>query len=48
MNAMARRGVLVGLTGPKREMLKIRPPMPFDRGNAEQLVATLEAVLREG
>jgi 4-aminobutyrate aminotransferase-like enzyme len=48
MNAMARRGVLVGLTGPKREMLKIRPPMPFDRANAEQLVATLEAVLREG
>ncbi len=48
MNAMARRGVLVGLTGPKREMLKIRPPMPFDRSNAEELVATLEAVLQEG
>lgn len=46
MNALAREGVLVGLTGIKREILKIRPPMPFDRKNADQLVATLAKVLR--
>jgi 4-aminobutyrate aminotransferase-like enzyme len=48
MNALAREGVLVGLTGIEREVLKIRPPMPFDRKNADQLVATLAKVLREG
>src|SRR5262249_41463603 len=37
MNEMARRGVLVGLTGKDREMLKIRPPMVFDQPNADQL-----------
>jgi 4-aminobutyrate aminotransferase-like enzyme len=47
MNALAREGVLVGLTGIEREVLKIRPPMPFDRKNADQLVATLAKVLRE-
>jgi 4-aminobutyrate aminotransferase-like enzyme len=45
MNEMARRGVLVGLTGPQRSILKIRPPMVFEREHAELLVGTLAAVL---
>lgn len=48
MNEMARRGVLVGLTGPERNLLKIRPPMVFDRQNADRLAATLDAVLTDG
>jgi len=45
MNDMARSGVLVGLSGPHRAMLKIRPPMVFSRENADQLVQTLNQVL---
>ena len=48
MNAMARRGVLVGLTGPRRNILKIRPPMVFEREHAEMLAETLAAVLASG
>jgi 4-aminobutyrate aminotransferase-like enzyme len=45
MNEMARRGVLVGLTGPDREIVKIRPPMPFDAQNAALLVEVLDSAL---
>jgi 4-aminobutyrate aminotransferase-like enzyme len=45
MNEMARLGVLVGLSGPHKAMLKIRPPMVFSRENADQLVETLDRVL---
>ena len=45
MNDMARAGVLVGLSGPHKAMLKIRPPIVFSRENADQLVQTLEHVL---
>ena len=47
MNATAKAGVLVGLTGPERAMLKIRPPMPFDAANAATLAETLDTVLQE-
>ncbi|MFO1061147.1 MAG: aminotransferase class III-fold pyridoxal phosphate-dependent enzyme [Dongiaceae bacterium] len=45
LNALGREGVLVGLTGPGAGMIKIRPPMVFDAGNAEQLLTTLDRVL---
>jgi 4-aminobutyrate aminotransferase-like enzyme len=48
MNEMARRGVLVGLTGPARNLLKIRPPMVFARADADRLAETLDAVLADG
>lgn len=48
MNEMARRGVLVGLTGPRRSMLKIRPPMVFEHANVDMLIATLASVLSSG
>lgn len=47
MNNMARLGLLVGLSGPTKSMLKIRPPMVFTKDNSDQLVDTLEHVLRE-
>jgi 4-aminobutyrate aminotransferase-like enzyme len=46
MNAVAKAGVLVGITGPERAMLKIRPPMPFDDANAARLAETLDRVLQ--
>jgi 4-aminobutyrate aminotransferase-like enzyme/Ser/Thr protein kinase RdoA (MazF antagonist) len=44
---MRDRGILIGTDGPWHNVLKIRPPMPFDEANAEALAAALELSLRE-
>jgi 4-aminobutyrate aminotransferase-like enzyme/Ser/Thr protein kinase RdoA (MazF antagonist) len=44
---MRELGVLLGTDGPHHNVLKIRPPMPFDTTNADQLVDVLERVLSE-
>ena len=44
---MREEAILIGTDGPHANVLKIRPPMPFDIADAEQLAATLERVLRE-
>ena len=41
------RGILVGLIGRHRNLIKIRPPLVFDGSNADQVVATLAEVLTE-
>ncbi len=38
-------GVLIGTDGPFHNVLKIRPPMPFDDHDADRLVAALDAAL---
>jgi 4-aminobutyrate aminotransferase-like enzyme len=43
---LLQQGVLVGITGAGRNLLKIRPPMVFSRENADQLVDALERALR--
>jgi 4-aminobutyrate aminotransferase-like enzyme/Ser/Thr protein kinase RdoA (MazF antagonist) len=45
IEAMMQRGVLVGLTGSGRNLLKIRPPMSFSRQNADLVADTLREVL---
>jgi 4-aminobutyrate aminotransferase-like enzyme len=45
INRLAERGILIGTDGPMNNVLKIRPPMPFSRGNADHLLATLDDVL---
>ncbi|RWC89737.1 MAG: aminotransferase class III-fold pyridoxal phosphate-dependent enzyme [Mesorhizobium sp.] len=47
INAMRDRGVLMGKTGIHGNVLKIRPPMPFSRENADVLIETLDEVLGE-
>jgi 4-aminobutyrate aminotransferase-like enzyme len=47
VNRMRDRGVLIGTEGPFHNVLKIRPPMPFDEGDAELLTTILEEVLGE-
>ncbi|MBN9221775.1 MAG: aminotransferase class III-fold pyridoxal phosphate-dependent enzyme [Mesorhizobium sp.] len=47
INAMRDRGVLMGKTGIHGNVLKIRPPMPFSRDNADLLIDTLGQVLDE-
>jgi 4-aminobutyrate aminotransferase-like enzyme len=44
---MRERGVLLGTDGPYHNVVKIRPPMPFDSENAEILVAALDDSLAE-
>lgn len=46
-NAMRQRGVLLNFLGIHYNTLKIRPPMPFSRANADQLIETLDTVLSE-
>lgn len=45
INAMRDRGILISRIGPKDNILKIRPPMPFTREHADLLLATLDDVL---
>jgi 4-aminobutyrate aminotransferase-like enzyme len=41
MNAMRDAGVLVGRTGPRNDVLKIRPPLVFGTEEADVLIAAL-------
>jgi len=45
VNRMRDRGVLLGTDGPFHNVVKIRPPMPFDEGDAAHLVEVLSDVL---
>ena len=47
MNEMKERGVLVGLTGPVENVLKIRPPLVLDDQDADVITETLDAALYE-
>ena len=44
-DAMRDRGVLLGATGPAGNVLKIRPPLVFQREHADLLLTTLDEVL---
>jgi 4-aminobutyrate aminotransferase-like enzyme len=46
-NRMRDQGILLGTDGPFHNVVKIRPPMPFDEANADFLVATMNEVLTE-
>ncbi len=45
VNELRARGVLLAASGPKNDTLKIRPPLPFSRDDADRLLTELEAVL---
>ena len=44
---MKAEGVLIGLSGRYGNVLKIRPPLIFDKDNVDQLIETLDRVLAE-
>jgi hypothetical protein len=48
VNQMRGRGILMGTEGPRNNVIKIRPPMPFSESDADQLVETLDEVLSRG
>jgi len=47
MNRMREHGILIGTDGPYHNVLKIRPPMPFNEENADFLVEVMGKVLSE-
>jgi 4-aminobutyrate aminotransferase-like enzyme/Ser/Thr protein kinase RdoA (MazF antagonist) len=47
VNRLRDHGILLGTDGPYHNVVKIRPPMPFDESNADFLVATFEKILSE-
>jgi 4-aminobutyrate aminotransferase-like enzyme len=46
-NRMRDHGILLGTDGPYHNVVKIRPPMPFNEPNAEFLLETVENILKE-
>lgn len=46
VNALRRRRILTSVCGPHGAVLKLRPPLPFSRADADRFVAELDAVLR--
>jgi 4-aminobutyrate aminotransferase-like enzyme len=46
-NRMREHGILLGTDGPYHNVVKIRPPMPFDEGNADFLVEAMGKALDE-
>jgi len=47
MNHMRQNGVLVGTTGQESNVLKIRPPLVFEKEHADILLAALKKALKE-
>ena len=47
MNLMRENGVLLGTTGPYSHILKIRPPLVFEREHADILLTALKKALEE-
>jgi 4-aminobutyrate aminotransferase-like enzyme/Ser/Thr protein kinase RdoA (MazF antagonist) len=47
LNAMREHGVLIGTTGPRGNVLKIRPPLVITGEETDVLVSTLDRVLTE-
>jgi 4-aminobutyrate aminotransferase-like enzyme len=46
-NRMRDHGILISTDGPLHNVLKIKPPMVFDRHDADRLVAALDGILAE-
>ncbi|MEA5366716.1 aminotransferase class III-fold pyridoxal phosphate-dependent enzyme [Amycolatopsis sp., V23-08] len=46
LEALVERGVLAGLTGPGGDVLKVRPPLVWETGHADEFVARLGEVVR--
>jgi 4-aminobutyrate aminotransferase-like enzyme len=46
-NRMRHHGILLGTDGPYHNVVKIRPPMPFNTSDAEFLLERMERILKE-
>ena len=46
VNALRDNHILISSTGPKGDSLKIRPPLPFSLANVDQVLTTLDQILK--
>ena len=46
-NRMREHGILLGTDGPHHNVVKIRPPMPFNEADADTLLSIFEKILKE-
>jgi len=46
VSAICREGVLMGLMGSHGNVLKMRPPLPFSRDNADHALEVIDGCLR--
>ncbi|KAF0115483.1 MAG: class III aminotransferase [Rhodobacteraceae bacterium] len=46
VNQLRDNHVLISSTGPKGDSLKIRPPLPFSHANVDQVLTTLDKILK--
>ncbi len=44
-NALREQFVLVSTDGPAENVIKIKPPLTFDRGNADELISKIDTIL---
>ena len=44
-NRMRELGILLGTDGPHHNVIKIRPPMPFDTMDADRLIGNFKRIL---
>ena len=44
---MKEKGYLLSTDGPLHNVLKIKPPMPFNKQNADEMVLFLDVILSE-
>jgi 4-aminobutyrate aminotransferase-like enzyme len=47
VNGLRQRHILIGASGPEGHVLKIRPPLPFSRDNADRFLNALDDTLKE-
>jgi 4-aminobutyrate aminotransferase-like enzyme len=45
VNQMREHGILLSTEGPRHNVIKIRPPMPFNASDADRLIETLDPLL---
>ena len=45
-NALREQQVLIGTDGPYDNVLKIKPPLPFNRNNCNELLTKIEGILK--
>jgi len=47
VNGLRKRFILIGASGPEGHVLKIRPPLPFSRDNADHFLNAMDDTLKE-
>jgi len=47
VNRLREQGILTGIEGPHHNVIKVRPPLPFNKADADRVVSALDEILGE-